>query len=205
MSAAGSNPAPSAVLVCRLSDELDERVALLDRVAHRDLDGEHVGHHLGEDLDALFAGHGQKLADGPPQRSGWVRPGSGRSVAPESSVRARRPEREPVSSRSRRMTTAPMSTPRITEYSVVSPASASVSEGSRKVWVTCAAAVTPKAQTHHPCRRRARMWTPHIRAGTPSNAWTGRGAPCSVSSAHWRPSSNVSTSSGAPYRRSTSA
>ena len=201
------------------SDELDQRVALLDDVAGGDLDGRDGAGGLGDDRDLHL--HRLEQHDGvtdgdrsrpprprrparwPPSRrrsrcavrgprpetsrpaglrgaAGCGR-GSGRSAATESSVRARRPGRDPVSSRSRRMITAPMSTPRITEYSVVSPASTSVSDGSRNVWVTCAAAVTPNAQTHQPCRRRARMWTPHIRAGTPSNAWTGRGAPCSVS------------------------
>ena len=86
-------------------------VADVDGVAHLDGHAQHVGHHLGEDLDALFAGHGPKLADrrGLEERLGAARLGPERR--PGSSVRARRPRRDPVSSRSTRMTTAPITTP----------------------------------------------------------------------------------------------
>ena len=44
----------------RLQEHHD--VADVDGVAHLDGHAQHVGHHLGEDLDALFAGHAPKLA-----------------------------------------------------------------------------------------------------------------------------------------------
>ena len=58
-------------------------------------------------------------------------------------------------------------------YSTASAASVRVIVVLSALFATGAVAATPKAQTHQPCRRRARMWQPQTRAGMPSSASIG--------------------------------
>ena len=116
MSAAGSNPAPSAGLsavsstsrspswttspaatltavtvpaasaITGISIFIDSSSTTVSptstRVAGATVDAQHVGHHLGDDLDALFAGHGAEASRyrRDLRAAAAVRAGSGRSA-----------------------------------------------------------------------------------------------------------------------------
>ena len=67
----------------------------------------------------------------------------------------------------------PTTIPTTTAYSTASADSVRVTVTLRALLATGAVAATPKAQTHQPCRRRARMWQPQTRAGMPSTASIG--------------------------------